>query len=144
MDPMGMVVSIVPLIGGIGSIYSPFIGKDYKWYISISGIFSCPNGWKYHRSHLLGERETTIDDVPLNVDECFTQKVTKRRWPKAWQLSGRKLRAKVTNPLRTSASVGTKEKKYNMYTYIIYRFLVGVFFLFSHFFGNIHNCYAKV
>ena len=36
-----MVVEMVPLKGGIGSIFHPPEGKDYKWYIS--GIF--PANW---------------------------------------------------------------------------------------------------
>ena len=32
-----MVVEMVPLKGGIGSIFHPPEGKDYKWYIS--GIY---------------------------------------------------------------------------------------------------------
>ena len=32
-----MVVEMVPLKGGIGSIWGPPEGKDYKWYIS--GIY---------------------------------------------------------------------------------------------------------
>ena len=37
----------------------PRFGKDYKWYIS--GIFPANWGIICHRSHLLGEPETTID-----------------------------------------------------------------------------------
>ena len=36
-----MVVELVPLKGGIGSIFHPPEGKDYKWYIC--GIF--PAKW---------------------------------------------------------------------------------------------------
>ena len=36
-----MVVEMVPLQGGIGSIFYSPEGKDYKWYIS--GIF--PANW---------------------------------------------------------------------------------------------------
>ena len=32
-----MVVEMLPLTGGIGSIFYPPEGKDYKWYIS--GIY---------------------------------------------------------------------------------------------------------
>ena len=54
-----MVVEMVPLKGGIGSIWGPPEGKDYKWYISGKK----PANWGIicHRSHLLGEPETTID-----------------------------------------------------------------------------------
>ena len=34
---ISMVVEMVPLKGGIGSIFHPPEGKDYKWYIS--GIY---------------------------------------------------------------------------------------------------------
>ena len=46
-----MVVGmLVPVTGGIGSIWGPPEGKDYKWY------FSCQLGdGLCHRSHLLGE-----------------------------------------------------------------------------------------
>ena len=58
-----MVVELVPLKGGIGSIWGPpNEGKDYKWYISNKWYFSCELGdGLCHRSHLLGEPETTID-----------------------------------------------------------------------------------
>ena len=49
-----MVVEMVPLKGGIGSIFHPPEGKDYKWYI-------LPIGGLYATYHLLGEPETTID-----------------------------------------------------------------------------------
>ena len=45
---------LVPLKGGIGSIWDPPEGKDYKWYI-------LPIGGLYATYHLLGEPETTID-----------------------------------------------------------------------------------
>ena len=50
---------LVPLKGGIGSIFDPPEGKDYKWYIS--GIFPANWGMDYATYHLLGEPETTID-----------------------------------------------------------------------------------
>ena len=65
-----MVGMLVPLKGGIGSIFHPPEGKDYKWYISgmtylpkwyISGIFPANWGMDYATYHLLGEPETTID-----------------------------------------------------------------------------------
>ena len=42
---------LVPLKGGIGSIFHPPEGKDYKWYIS--GIFPANWGMDYatDRSH---------------------------------------------------------------------------------------------
>ena len=63
-----MVVSgfLVPLKGGIASIFYPPEGKDYKWYIS--GIY-CQLGdyiYIYATYHLLGEPETTIDSVCSN------------------------------------------------------------------------------
>ena len=54
----GMVVEMVPLKGGIGSIFHPPEGKDYKWYIS--GIY-WPIGGLYATYHLLGEPQTTIE-----------------------------------------------------------------------------------
>ena len=50
---------MVPLIGGLGSIWGPPEGKDYKWYIS--GIF--PAKWviTYRRSHLLRQPDAAID-----------------------------------------------------------------------------------
>ena len=51
-----MVGLLVPLKGGIGSIWGPPEGKVYQWH------FSCQLGdGLCHRSHLLGEPETTID-----------------------------------------------------------------------------------
>ena len=36
-----MVVEMVPLKGGIGSIFDPPEGKDYKWYIlPIGGLYA--------------------------------------------------------------------------------------------------------
>ena len=32
-NPLSMVVEMVPLKGGIGSIFHPPEGKDYKWLI---------------------------------------------------------------------------------------------------------------
>ena len=43
--PGSMVVEMVPLKGGIGSIFHPPEGKDYKWYIS--GIFPANWGMDY-------------------------------------------------------------------------------------------------
>ena len=40
-----MVVEMVPLKGGIGSIFHPPKGKDYKWYVS--GIFPANWGMDY-------------------------------------------------------------------------------------------------
>ena len=64
----GVVVSGEPFIRGnlVAYIIHP-IGKDYKWYIS--GII--PANWVmiYHRSHLLWEPETAIDDEWL-VTHC--------------------------------------------------------------------------
>ena len=48
-----MVVEMVPLKGGIGSIWGPPEGKDYKYILPIGGL--------YDIYHLLGEPETTID-----------------------------------------------------------------------------------
>ena len=59
-----VVVSGSRLTGGIGSIFYPPEGKDYKWYIS--GIFPANWGIICHRSHLLGEPETTIE-FTINV-----------------------------------------------------------------------------
>ena len=49
---------LVPLKGGIGSIFDPPEGKDYKWYIS--GIY-CQLGDYMLPTTFLGEPETTID-----------------------------------------------------------------------------------
>ncbi len=54
-----MVVELVPLKGGIGSIWGPPEGKDYKWYIS--GKNTANWGMDYATYHLLGEPETSID-----------------------------------------------------------------------------------
>ena len=36
-----MVVELVPLKGGLGSIFHPPEGKDYKWYIlPIAGLYA--------------------------------------------------------------------------------------------------------
>ena len=40
-----MVGMLVPIRGGIGSIFHTPEGKDYKWYIS--GICSCQLGMDY-------------------------------------------------------------------------------------------------
>ncbi len=53
-----MVVEMVPLKGGIGSIFHPPESKDY-----ISGIVPANWGIICYRSHLLGEPETTIEIV---------------------------------------------------------------------------------
>ncbi len=57
-----MVGMLVPLKGGIGSIFHPPEGKDYMWY-------DIPANWgmDYATYHPLGEPETTIDirdDLP--------------------------------------------------------------------------------
>ncbi len=49
---------LVPLKGGIGSIFHPPGSAIYKWYIS--GIFPANWGMDYAIYHLLGEPETTI------------------------------------------------------------------------------------
>ena len=45
LDKGSMVVEMVPQKGGIGSIFHPPEGKDYKWYIS--GIFPANWGMDY-------------------------------------------------------------------------------------------------
>ncbi len=45
---------LVPLKGGIGSIFHPPKGKDYKWYILLIG-------WLYTTYHPLQEPEKSID-----------------------------------------------------------------------------------
>ena len=50
---------LVPVKGGIGSIFHPPEGKDYKWYIS--GIFPANWGMDYATYHLLREPKITID-----------------------------------------------------------------------------------
>ena len=51
---------MVPLKGGIGSIFNHPEGKDYKWYIS--GIFPANWGMDYATDPtFLGEPETTIE-----------------------------------------------------------------------------------
>ena len=54
--------------GGIGSIFDPPEGKDYKWYIS--GIFPANWGIICYRSHLLQEPETTIDPSACIFSGC--------------------------------------------------------------------------
>ena len=64
-----MVGMLVPLKGGIGSIWGPPEGKDYKWYIS--GIFPANWGIICYRSHLLWEPKTTIEQknrMPMRHD----------------------------------------------------------------------------
>ena len=51
----------VPVKGGIGSIFHPPEGKDYKWYISGYKWYVLPIGGLYATYHLLGEPKTTID-----------------------------------------------------------------------------------
>ena len=48
------LLMLVPLKGGLGGIFHPPEGKDYKWYI-------LPIGGLYATYHLLGEPETTIE-----------------------------------------------------------------------------------
>ena len=57
-----MVVEMVPLKGGIGSIFHPPEGKDYKWYIPVVYIYILPiGGWTMPPTyHLLREPKTTI------------------------------------------------------------------------------------
>ena len=58
----------------MGSVaYTHLIGKDYKWY-NISGIFLAKLGDYISPIPPIRGTRTTIDEVPLNVDECFTQK----------------------------------------------------------------------
>ena len=55
-----MVVELVPIKGGIGSIFHPpRFGKDYKWYIFV--VFFLPIGWLYATYHLLPEPEKSVD-----------------------------------------------------------------------------------
>ena len=57
-----MVVEMVPLKGGISSIFHPpNEGKDYKWYIS--GIFPANWGMDYATDPTFWEPETTIEKV---------------------------------------------------------------------------------
>ena len=58
-----MVVELVPVKGGIGSIFHPpRFGKDYTWYIPVA-IISCQleDGLCHRPPHLLREPKTTID-----------------------------------------------------------------------------------
>ena len=63
MDFSGSVVK-----GGLGIIYPPNEGKDYKWYI-------LPIGWLYTTYHPLQEPEKSIDSVdgrnPANHLRCM-------------------------------------------------------------------------
>ena len=64
---MSMVGMLVPLKGGIGSMFYPPEGKDYKWYIlTIGGL--------YATYHLLREPETTIDDVTYTLRPLTARK----------------------------------------------------------------------
>ena len=63
--PRNQWLFLVPQKGGIGSIWGPPEGKDCKWYIS--GICCQLGDGLCHRSHLLGEPETTIDGQLSNV-----------------------------------------------------------------------------
>ena len=63
MEILSMVVEMVPLKGGIGSIFHPpglarTIRVVYKWYILPIGGWTMPP-----TSHLLGEPETTIESL---------------------------------------------------------------------------------
>ena len=52
-----MVVEMVPLKGGIGSIFHPPEGKDYKWYIS--GIY-CQLGDYMPPTTFYGNQKQTL------------------------------------------------------------------------------------
>ena len=54
-----MVVSGNPIKGGLGSIFDPPEGKDYKW----CKWYILPIGGLYGTYHLVREPETTIDFV---------------------------------------------------------------------------------
>ena len=69
-----MVGMLVPLKGGLGSIFHPPEGKDYKWYIS--GIFPANWGIICYGSHLLGEPETTIEQASPNKKKWILMKGT--------------------------------------------------------------------
>ena len=62
---------LVPIKGGIGSIFHPPEGKDYKWYIYIYKWYILPIGGLYVTYHLLREPETTIDT--LKIFKCAVQ-----------------------------------------------------------------------
>ena len=71
LDPWGWTIRgygqwlfLVPVKGGIGSIFHPPEGKDYKWYIS--GIFPANWGMDYATYHLLRAPKTTIDMVVVS------------------------------------------------------------------------------
>ena len=59
-----MVVELVPLTGGIGSIVHPPIGRKNTTYIPLIVLAEPGGGPICYRSHLLGEPETTID-IPI-------------------------------------------------------------------------------
>ena len=67
---------LVPVKGGIGSIFDPPEGKDYKWH------FSCQLGdGLCHRSHLLREPKTTIDSTHLqetNMSQLVNYIISKK------------------------------------------------------------------
>ena len=64
-----MVVEMVPVKGGMGSISPARFGKDYKWYIS--GIFPANWGMDYATYHPLQEPETTIEKLSLKSPVCW-------------------------------------------------------------------------
>ena len=57
-----MVVEMVPLKGGIGSIFGPpGSARTVKWYIFV--VYTANWGMDYATYHLLGEPETTIEVI---------------------------------------------------------------------------------
>ena len=59
---LSMVVELVPVKGGIGSIFHPPEGKDYKCYMCyISGIFPANWGIICYLPPFRGTISTTID-----------------------------------------------------------------------------------
>ena len=65
---MSMVVEMVPLKGGIGGIVHPLIGRKNTTYIPL--IFLAFWGVKHATYHLLGEPETTIENMWIQQQKC--------------------------------------------------------------------------
>lgn len=70
---------------------------------------------KYHRSHLLGERETTIDEVPLNVDECFTQKNDQTQMAKTLATEWQEVKGESYKSTANQCFGRDQRKKYNIH-----------------------------
>ena len=77
---------LVPAKGGIGSIFHPPEGKDYKWY---NKWYILPIGGLYATYHLLGEPETSIESTVV-FQKQYTSGIYIYKWYFSCQLEDQK------------------------------------------------------